>query len=47
MSFRLAVVSERPNPLMQPANAGDAARRPRPGLPVGLWTIGFHKVVCS
>jgi hypothetical protein len=22
-------------------------RPPRPALPAGLWTIGFHRVVCS
>jgi hypothetical protein len=36
-----------PNPLMQPTNAGDVGRRPPPSLPVGVWTIGFHRVVCS
>ncbi len=35
------------NPLMQPTNAGDAERRPRPGLLPRLRSIGFHRVVCS
>ena len=36
-----------PNPLMQPTNAGDAGRRPRPSLPAATMDRRFSQVVCS
>ena len=36
-----------PNPLMQPTNAGDAGRRPRPALPAATKDHRLSQVVCS
>ena len=36
-----------PNPLMQPTNAGDAERRPRPALPAATTDRRLSQAVCS
>jgi len=41
-SASLVVAPLRPYRLVQPTNASAGGRRPRPSLPVGVWTIGFH-----